>query len=478
MPLGLIGSLELAKRSLDTNMRAIELTGHNLANVSNPAYSRQRLKIQTGDTLPDSTGPIGTGSTVSGIEQVRSKLIDTQITTETSVTGFLEGKQKALEFAEVNLGQALDRQSSTAEGATAAQGIGGQQGLVEGFTDFFNALQSLSTSPNSTADRQIVLLEAESLTNKFNALNQRLARLRTDLNTSVKEDVTEVNTLITQIAAISLSVTTAETGDNEGSANDLRDRRQGKLEELAKLVSFQSSEDVTTGTLSLFIGGVEMINADNASNSITTTTDANGGVQVQATSGTALALTGGVIKGTIDARDGDIAKLNSDINTLAGTMITIFNLVHGAGFALDGTTTGQPFFNGTTAADIAVNATIRADPSLIQASANGDTGNNQIALSLASLGQLPQAALGNLTFAESYNQSVANLGQALNNTNTELLDQGAVNQMLLRRRDSLSGVSIDEEMANLIIFQRAFQASARMVQTLDELLQSVISLAR
>ena len=476
MSLGLIGTLELAKRSLDSNMQAIELTGHNLANISNPAYARQRLKLETGDTLPSTTGPVGTGSTVTGIEQVRSKLLDTQITTETSVTGFLEGKQRALEFAEVNLGQQLDRQSSTPEGATAAQGIGGQFGLTEGLSDFFNSLQSLSTTPNSTSDRQIVVLEGESLTNKFNALDQRFARLRTDLNTTVTEDVSLASGLITQIADLSLSITTAEASV-PGSANDLRDKRQGALEGLANLVSFTTTEDSTTGTLSLFVGGVEMINADNATDSLTTTTDASGGVQIQATSGSALSLSGGKIKGTIDARDGDIAALMSDIDNLAGTLITIFNLIHGPGFALDGTTTGQAFFTGSTAANIQVNSAIKADTSLIQASANGDAGNNQIALSLATLGQLPQASLGNLTFSERYNQSVANLGQALNNTNSELQDQNAVNQMLDRQRDSLSGVSIDEEMANLIIFQRAFQASARMVKTMDELLQSVINLS-
>ena len=470
--------MELAKRAIDTNMQGIELTGHNLANVSNPVYARQRLQLATGDTLPGDNGPVGTGAVVSGIEQVRSKLLDTQITTETSVTGFLEGKQSALEFAEVNLGQQLDRQSSTAEGATAAQGIGGQFGLVEGFSDFFNALQALSTSPSSTADRQIVLLEGESLTNKFNALDQRFTRLRADLNTSVTENVTAANTLITKIADLSLSITTSETGDSAGSANDLRDKRQGALEGLANLVSFTTTEDTTTGTISLFVGGVEMISADNATDSLTTTTDANGGVQVQATSGAALSLSGGNIKGTIDARDGDITTLTSDLDNLAGTLSTLFNLIHGPGFALDGTTTGQAFFTGSTAANIQVNSALRADPSLIQASANGDTGNNQIVLSLATLGQLPQAGLGNLTFAESYNQTVANLGQALNNANSELQDQNAVNQMLERQRNSLSGVSIDEEMANLIIFQRAFQASARMIKTMDELLQSVITLAQ
>ena len=478
MSLGLIGTLELAKRSLDTNMRGIEVTGHNLANVSNKAYSRQQLRIETGATLPSSNGPVGTGATVSGVSQVRSKLLDTQILTETSVTGFLEGRQRALEFTEVNLGQQLDRQSSTAEGATAAQGIGGQHGLVEGFSDLFNPLQALSTSPAATSDRQIVLLEADSLTNKFNALDQRFTRLRADLNTSTTEDIRQADTLITQIADLSLSITTDEGKSSTGNSNDLRDRRQAQLEQLAELVDFTTTEDTSSGALSMFVGGVEVIRADKKIDSLTTLTDANGGIQVQTTSGALPTISTGSIKGIIDSRDGELATIQSQIDTLAGTLITVFNTIHGAGTALDGTTTGQPFFTGTKASDIQVSAALKADPNLLQASANGDPGNNEIVLALATLGQTPQAALGNLTFAESYNQAVADLGQALNNTNSELLDQNAVNQMLLRQRDSLGGVSIDEEMSNLIIFQRAFQASARMVQTMDELLQSVINLGQ
>jgi hypothetical protein len=98
MSLGLLGTLEMSKRALDTNRQGIELTGHNLSNVSNPAYARQRLKIQTSDTLPSPIGPTGTGSRVVQIEQLRNQLLDSQVVSESSVTGFLEAKQKALQF--------------------------------------------------------------------------------------------------------------------------------------------------------------------------------------------------------------------------------------------------------------------------------------------------------------------------------------------------------------------------------------------
>lgn len=474
--LGLIGTLELSKRSLDTNRQAIELTGHNLSNVSNPAYARQRLRIQTGDTLPDPKGPIGTGAVVAGIEQLRNKLLDSQITTETSVGGFLESKQRALNFGEVNLGQQIDRQASSPEAATAALGVGGQLGLVEGLTDFFNALQALSTAPNSTADRQVVLLKAESMTDRFNSIDRRLATLRADLNTSVGDDVVEANKLLAEIADLSGSITAGELGGT-GNANDLRDRRQQKLEDLAKLVNFQTS-DGPNNTLNLSIGGTLILSENNLLESLDTFTDADGGAQIKTASGTSLTLTSGSIQGTIDARDGAVLTLADNIKNLASVLMTEVNTLHATGFALDGVSTGENFFTGTDSSDIQINTVVREDPSRIQASANGDAGNNGVALKLAQLGAEPIATLGNVTFSESYNQTVANFGQALSNVNSQIQDQQAVSRMLTTQRDSIGGVSIDEEMANLVIFQRAFQASAKMIATVDELLQSVINLSR
>jgi flagellar hook-associated protein 1 FlgK len=475
--LGLIGTLEMSKRSLDTNRQAIELTGHNLSNVSNPAYARQRLKIQTAGTLPGPNGPTGTGAVVAGIEQIRSKLLDSQIAVETSVTGFLEAKQQALQFGEVNLGQQLDRQASTPEAATAALGVGGQFGLVEGLSDFFNSWQALSAAPNSTADRQVVLLKAENLADKFNSVNTRLDRLRDNLNQSVSDDVTEANLLITDIADLSTGISSGDVGSS-GNANDLRDRRQGKIESLARLVNLQTSENPVTNGFNLTINGISIITESQVVDTLSTYTDSSGGTQIQTASGTALTLTSGSMQGTINARDGALTTITNEVNTLAGSLITKVNTIHAAGFALDGVTTGQNFFDGTDASDMRVNSVIRADSSLIQASATGDPGDNGVALSLAQLSAQPQTNLGNLTFSDSYNQSIANFGQALSNVNSQLQDQEAVNRMLAQQRDSIGGVSIDEEMSNLVIFQRAFQASAKMINTVDELLQTVIALSR
>ena len=472
--LGLFGTIDMAKRGMDASRQGIEIVGHNLSNVSNPAFSRQRLRLETSNTLQSPTGPTGTGAQVAGIEQLRSAILDTQITTERGIMGYLTEKQKSLQFGEIDLGQQIDRQASTPEAQTAALGVGGQFGLAEGLTDFFNALSALSASPNSTADRQVAALRGESLGNKFNSVMARLVKLQTDLNTSVDDQVTRASQLLRDIADVSVSVSASEQG-GFGSANDLRDRRQEKVEQLATLFNVTTSTSAN-GKFNLTIGGLNLISDNSLSDTLTTVEDGDGNLQVQTEGGTSLDITSGSVLGVIEARDGEIQTLMDGIDTLAATLVEKINEIHTTGFALDGTTTGADFFTGTDAASIAMNDAFLLDPNLIQASADGAPGNNEIAKSMAELGATKLDDLGNLTFSENYNQAVATFGQSSANVGSQLLDQKAVTRMLEQQRDAVGGVSIDEEVTTMLIFQRAFQASARMITTVDEMIQTVLTL--
>jgi hypothetical protein len=126
--LGLFGTLNMASRSLQTQRNATEVAGHNLANVNTPGFSRQRVAIETSITIPSELGPQGTGAEAVAIVQLRDKLLDHHIVDETSVRFAYEGRQRALQFVQAALGQAIDRKATGAEGSAAASGVGGQHG--------------------------------------------------------------------------------------------------------------------------------------------------------------------------------------------------------------------------------------------------------------------------------------------------------------------------------------------------------------
>lgn len=468
MSIGLFGTLGMAARSLQTQQAGIQVTGHNLANVNNPNYARQRLDIDATLPVPSAIGLLGTGAQAVAIQQIRNLLVDQRIQAETSVSGYWDAQQQALQYGQAALGQQVNR---TLESGTA----GAQQGIAEGLAELFNSFQSLSTQPTSLAERQVLLMKAGTLASRFNQVADRLNALRSGLNDTIQADVSSANRLMSDIADLNDQIITAEINSG-GVANDLRDLRQGKIEELAKLVNIDTAAQ-SNGGVNISIGGVLMVSDKNVLDSLEVY-DAGGGQLLvrAATAATPLTLTGGSVAGAIDVRDGAVAQLQSELDTLAGLLISEVNALHATGFSLTGST-GENFFTGTDAASIAVNTTLTGNPSLIQASgAAGEPGNNTVALALAQLAGKTHAGLNNQTFSQSFAQTVASLGQSLSSANGALADQQMVQEMLNQQRSAISGVSIDEEMANLSVYQRAYQASARVMVVVDEMLQTLINI--
>ena len=411
------------------------------------------------------------------IVQLRSNLLDNQIQSEMSVRGALEGQQSGLQFAQASLGRQIDRLASGAEGSAAAQGVGGSHTLADGLNDLFNSFQSLSTDPTSMTERETLVSKAADLASQFNQFDQRLQHLTASLNDSVETDVTNANDLLSDIAKLNDQISTTELSSG-GTANDLRDLRQQKLEQLGKLVQVNVVNG-PNGATNISVSGTALVSGKQVSDTLQTYDSGGGKMLVRAASaGTPLALTGGSIQGTIDVRDGAVAALGGSVNSLSSLLITEINNVHAGGFSLTGST-GEKFFTGTNAADMKLNAALLGNPALVQASGvAGAVGDNRVALALAQLGDRKYDLLNGQTFGQSYGQAVAGIGQALSSVDSQLSDQQVVEKMLLRQRDSISGVSLDEEMTDLTKFQKAFAASARLITTVDEMLDSVVNLKR
>jgi flagellar hook-associated protein 1 FlgK len=322
----------------------------------------------------------------------------------------------------------------------------------------------------------VLLQKAATLADKLRLTDERLGALRADLDDSLRESVSRANDLLAGIAHLNRQIADLESR-SAGAANDLRDTRQEKLEALAKLVKL----DVSTrpdGSLGIAIAGTEMVNGGELAGSLTAQDDGSGRVKVRGADGTPLNLTGGSMQGVIDARDDTVAALRDRLDRLAGALIREVNAAHAGGFSLE-QTTGALFFAGTGAASIAVNPELLENPARVQASGAAEAvGDNQVALRLAQLADQKLPALNDQTLIQAYGQTVASLGQSLAGANAQVGDQGVIEAMLQRQRDSTGGVSLDEEMTQMVKFQKAFQASARLIATLDEMLDTVMSMKR
>ncbi len=555
----------MARTSLQANQRAIELAGHNLANVSNPAYARQRLNLQTAHGIPVEHGMQGSGVEVTGIDQFRDILLDRQIANEGSVLAYLEEKQKILQYAQSMIGQDVDRTASSPEGKAASKGVGGQMGLGDNLAEFFNALQALSSNPSSQAYRQVVVFKAQNLSEKFNRIDFRLGELRHDLSNEVVSMVDDVNNSLTFLEQIGHLIRSHRMLAN---ANDYTDKFHHRVEELSKFIDVQfefkpiAEVDPATGKamekLSLKLGGVEVIEAGDMVSKLTLVIkDADGNTVTRkdnllergdtvfvetVKSPEKFQLSAGKIKAVIDARDQGVTGFKASMNTVSEKIKERINLEHSKGaslpvvqlssifigtgnLAIEGLSadlsTGDQlvFANGgvftvaedaavgstelkgayagdfplamgeraalqnleffdTEAQGLSVNERISGNPALLHASLGGDAGNNEMALRLARIVDEKQEALRGQTFAEAINREIVGFGQELNSVEAQALDQGTVVRMLEDHRTSMSGVSIDEEMANLLVFQRAFQANAKLITLLDSLVEVSIDIIR
>lgn len=469
---GLLNTLDLAASSLSVARQGVEVSGVNLANVNNPSYARARLIIEP---RRDPTGA-GSGVEVVGVSSLRDAILDDQVIRETSTTSYLQNYQRSLQLGQVLLGQQIDRQSATPEAEAAARDLGGQLAVANGLSEFANAIQSASLAPSSSADRQVLLMKAEQLTDKFNATDQRLDRLQDDLDADLTGRIKDTNQILSQLAKMANDASAALLLGGSGGVP--KDVLQGKLEELSKFVSFQTTFDEQS-RMSLTVNGVELITDNVQAGRLALQTVDGGRPRVAAVaddgSQRTLVTGGGSLMGLIEARDGSIQQLRENIDTVAAELIKRFNAIHATGTNLDGGR-GLEFFVGTGSGSIGVNAALLNDWRKVQLSGNGSPGDNGTALALATEMGAPQNALGKLSFLEHYNQTVVSFGQDLANVNNRLADQEVISHNLTQTRNSVMGVSIDEEMATLIQYQRAYQASARLLTTVNELFASLLAI--
>ena len=427
-------SLLTAVQALDAVTGALQITNNNIANASTPGYSRQMAVLQEAAPTNDGNISVGNGVVLEGYQSVRDELVQTQI--QPTFT-------------------------------TSTQDIGTEMSAM------FSSLSSLSTDPTNSADGAAVLTAGQNLATAFNTASNALTSQQTGLNTEVTQDVNQINQLTQQIAALNPKIAELNaTGQNGGTLQDQQNQLVLSLSALTSVAVTQTANGVTLTT-----GNGTPLVVGSKNFTLQTTTGSNGMQQVLDHNGTNItaSLTSGDLGGTIQMRDKTIPGLLGQLDTLANQFGTAINAAQETGFDQKGKT-GQNFFTIPTtvagsAATISMAITV---PTQIASSSDGTAGSNG---NLANLIAVQTTALpAGQTPGDAYANLVYQVGSLTSNATAE---SGATTASLLQLNDqlnSVSGVSIDEESTNLITFQTAYEAAARVVTTVQALFQITVSM--
>lgn len=450
---GLNGSLSIALTALSVSQQELATTSNNVANANTPGYTRERADLAEGDPILKGQFAYGTGVVLQKIESLRDPLLEIQLNQQTQQQSQLD----------TSLGELQQIQTQF---ASASSGIGAD------ISNFFNSLQQLSPDPSNLALRQGVLTAAGTLAHDFNTAANSLQTQRSSLDVNVVQSVSAVNSLTAQIATIDQKISELTgAGQNPGT---LVDQQTSLIRQLSGLVNV--SVIPTDQGISLALSnGTALVSG---SQSYALSTQAVNGVQdvLAGTQDITSSLTGGSLGGYIQIRDQEIPSLSSSLDQLAAGLATNLNAANAQGFDLNGNAGGNIFVPppaGGVGAASALTVAI-TDPALIAASSDGTSGSNGNLAVLSAVATQPLA--NGQTPIDSYANIVFKVGNDTSNTSAESDASNLILQQLQDQRGSVSGVSLDEEAANLIQFQTAYQAATRVVATVNSLLADAVNL--
>ncbi|MCC7495239.1 MAG: flagellar hook-associated protein FlgK [Fimbriimonadaceae bacterium] len=443
-------SLEVALSGMRAAMVGLDVTSHNVANVNTEGYTRQRVNQVARKALLTTVGLKGAGTDVKSVERVTDRFVARQIRMNLGEKGYYEGLTARLGEVETILNESLDG------------------GLADAFNEFFSGMSQVSASPENRGTRVTTINSATLLASKLRSVRERLHSVEAENHRELDYAVTEFNTELDRLAQINGKIASGVSTD--GNVSDLQDERDRVLSRIGSLLDVSTTIEGNDGQAAVSINGQAVVLGAAAVH-----LQINSSGLFLTGSTTPLTVTSGEIAAKMDLRDDILPQFKGDIDTLAATMITQFNAVHSANYGLDGST-GLDFFTGSDAQDIAVNTVLTGDPAKLAASGTGSPGDNAGAEAL--LGLREAGVLSGATFEEWHQQIVGGIGAEMQSADGHMTSIDAVLTQLYNRRDSVQGVSIDEEMANLIRFQQAYNASARIVAMIDELTTTTLQLGR
>lgn len=452
---GLNTSLSIAVQALQAEQGALSVTTNNISNVNTPGYSRQVAVLNEAPTFHENSVTFGGGVTLEQFQSVRDQLLQLRL--------YEEIQQQSNSQAQLNSLNQIEGIFSD-----PSQGVGGA------LSTFFSSISQLSTNPTDANARQQVLTAANNLANQFHQAVTSLGTIQSGLDQAVPQTVDQINRLTSQIAKLNGQVAQLQgLGQDPGTIQDQRDELIRQLSGLVNVSVTQTEHGLTltTGNGVPLVVANQSFDLKSGTGSGTTLQDVFSAQGQDITT----QIQGGQLGGTLQVRDQVIPQVLSQLDTLASQFATAFNAKHQGGFDASGNAGGNFFTPPAAVAGAAASFAVAiADPKLIAASSDGSAGSNGNLAQLLAVRdqQLPSGA----SPMDMYSNLVLQVGNLGANAQSDVTAGDLSVQQITDQRSSVSGVSLDEETTNMIKYQRAYEAGARVVTTVDSMFDTLMNM--
>jgi len=478
------GLFSIARTALLTHQTALQTISQNVANAETPGYSRQEAVLSANTPVRMPYGTVGTGVNVTTIIRKRDILLDDSYRSANTLSGDAGMRRDLLRQLEAVFGEPSEA------------------GMANALDQFWNSWSDLSAQPSSLAARAVVQQRGRQLGQLFNDYDTQLSTIRASSLDRLDSTISRINALASQVAELNVRIVGSETNGN--TANDLRDQRDLKLDELSKIAGTRAIPQAS-GAVSVTIGNSMLVEGETATplsaqrevpNPAPATPLADVPVRIRlGNSADRLAPLAGELSALVTVLNTEIPGARNRLDAMASQLVSAVNTAHTGGFVFSGSTipgqaAGNFFDPGTvaapvTAASIRLHSSVAGDPSRIAASgnANGPT-DNSVAQELSLLRSTdntvtwttPTGGTETGTFVGFYRGLVTRLGiQTASATDDAAVFDNLTDQANLRRQE-VSGVNTDEELVNMLRVQQSYQAATKMIRAAEEMLDTLINL--
>lgn len=444
----------VALTGLSVGEKMISVAQNNIANAQNSSYARQRAEVNVIGITQGTSGvnsQLGSGAIVEEISRIRDELFIQQSRTELGSIGYYSAAKDVLSNIETVFNET------------------GENSISDLMQNFFNSFEEVSKFPEQSSYRLSAIYSGKMLSDKLRGVTQQLDEVKNQTDQKLTTEVTQVNELLKKIANVNKRIESVQTD----KPNALMDERDKYLDELSSYVDVQVKYTTKPQDMTIKVGNATLLAGTNTYD-VKPMYVKERDEWVLGASDVQFKPAAGSLAGTLNTRNGYIATYQNDLNKLVNNLINEVNTIHNSGYGMDGST-GLDFFQGTDSRTIKINSVLESSPEkLALSSENGVIGNSELAKAISDLKEKP--FMDSKPPANFYQEYTSRLAMDLNIAKQNEEIHTDIQKSLESQRQEVQGVNVDEEMSNLLMVQKFYQANAKTLSTTKDMLDQLFSI--